>query len=542
MSRAHRWLLLSALLAAFVARAPGILWGYNFPFGWHGHHVDEYVHTQVTHKLLYPAIKLDWEHPYPMGMAAHVAVPLKLKQVMLREPKPAPNQRPPEPAQRAAMLLTGRTVAVLYGMLCVLVTFSLSRKLFTDIRVALLAAWILALTGLHVTQSHFFLADSSALFWTLLGTLLLWRELAENEAGSPHWLALAAACFGVAFGLKIAVASLPSLALVVLWRSPRLWRALYSGVFFFTGAMLVNLTMFSLKDLARVFAGGINDPYIKSVFDNLRLYTLEMPSIVSLPLFALAMAGTVSLARKYWSQTEFGRQMHIAVVILLPLATHIFFLLFKLDHFPRHVYPLLPWVAVAAAWAMWQLMRSMKERGLAPALLVVPVFIYLALFVYDGERVFLREPRNEAAKWLAANVAPGTTYYWRNHVALPGYKHIAFHDGDGRPEVLVWEMYRVNPVLSGMGWRDSYPRDYRYIFEARNQAYVDRIQQVFKNETEYKQVARFDEGYFMPELKWTDRLIGNRSRNYVTEIIIYRRPPTPADQQPATTTEAVNTK
>ena len=33
----------------------------------------------------------------------------------------------------------------------------------------------------------------------------------------------------------------------------------------------------------------------------------------------------------------------------------------------------------------------------------------------------------------------------------------------------------------------------------------------------------------MPEFVWVDRLIGNRSRNYVTEIVIFTRPLTPDD-------------
>jgi hypothetical protein len=254
--------------------------------------------------------------------------------------------------------------------------------------------------------------------------------------------------------------------------------------------------------------------------------------VVSVPVTLLALVGGVFLLRKLLRSSERQRFWQISLFIFLPLLLHGYFSVFSLSNFPRHIIPFIPFMAMSAAWALLRAGTALRARGLHPALVIAPLFIYLGLFVFDGERVFIHEPRNEAARWIQANVKPGTPIYWRGHTNFMGYPSINFHDGQGRPPVLVMEMYRVNPVLSGMSWRDSYPRDWRYIFEATSQRYVDNLQAVFKGESEYREAARFAEGYFMPEYKWTDRLLGNRSRNYVSEIVIFTRPLTPEDSAP----------
>jgi hypothetical protein len=155
-------------------------------------------------------------------------------------------------------------------------------------------------------------------------------------------------------------------------------------------------------------------------------------------------------------------------------------------------------------------------------LLIIPVIAYLAFFIYDCEKVFLDEPRNKAARWLLRNVAQGTQIYWYTPDFLKQYRYVHFPE-QGRPPFLVMQMDRENHYLSGVGWRDSYPRDYRTIFDSESQTRVDSIQAVFKRISEYREVARFKEGYFMPEYVIADRLLGDRSRSYVAEIVIFAR-------------------
>jgi len=148
----------------------------------------------------------------------------------------------------------------------------------------------------------------------------------------------------------------------------------------------------------------------------------------------------------------------------------------------------------------------------------------LALFVIDGERVFWSDPRNEAGRWLQANVRTGTTIWWKTHSGIDEYPYLRFSETD-RPPVLVVQMMDANHYLSGMGWRNSMPTDAAHVFDARSQAEIDALQAVHRGDGGYREVARFGEGYFMPEYVWTDRLLGNRSRNYVSEVVIFVEEP-----------------
>jgi hypothetical protein len=208
------------------------------------------------------------------------------------------------------------------------------------------------------------------------------------------------------------------------------------------------------------------------------------------------------------------------LVVIVPLVINAVLTVYELSQFPRHIVPFIPWIAVVTAWSLVRTGDWLGSKGLHPAMLIVPFFVYLAIFVYDGERVFLDEPRNEAARWIQRSYAPGTLIYWKTPYWLEGYEYIDFPD-EGRPPVLAIQMDNANHYLSGMGLRDSYPKDYRTVFDGGSQARLEELQAVFKGTTEYREVARFSEGYFMPEYVVVDRLIGNRSRNYVAEIVIF---------------------
>lgn len=515
--QAHHLWLAGAVLVGLCARTPGIFWGANFPTGWFGHHVDEYTHLVNAERLINPTLPPRWPpHPYPNGMAAHAAAPLVLWRALdgnVLGPLPSPQ----------VIITTGRVVAVLYGAATIVVLFLLVRRLTANVRVAVLAAWFLALGGLHVSQSHYFLSDVPALFWLLLGLYLLLRET-QAQAHHDALLYAAALCLGAAFGLKLLVYGMPSLLLVALLRRPRLIRLFFSAVAFIAGIAIITLGSYTSYELVKTLVKGVSDPYEFTIASNVLLYLIELPSIVSLPFAGLALAGVWLMSRAYARLKDWSRAVQIAVVWVLPFLVTAGFIVFHLDHFPRHLVMLVPWLAVSAAWALTAASDRIGRETLLGKASIAAVFLYLGLFVYDGERVFLQEPRNEAARWVLTHFPRGSTFYWTHHNWFPGYRWVEYPQ-QGRPDFIVAEMHTANHYLSGMSWRNSYPRDYRKIFDSRSQQRVDQLQALFLGRTEYTVAARFSEGYFMPEYRWVDRLIGNRSRNYVAEIVIFHKRP-----------------
>jgi hypothetical protein len=516
MKRTGYYSIFGAVLLGLLVRTPGIFWGYNFPTGWFGHHPDEYTHLTYVESLINPKIPTRWSAPpYPKGMAAHVAVPwvgIKFIQGTLFESDKHP--------ARSRIIVPGRVVSVLYGTITILIVFLLARRIFRDPKVALLAAWILAFGGLHVSQSHFFLADVPAIFWSLLGLYLL----LEHEVGgkrNPIFLQMAAFCFGASFGLKFVVFYLPSLALIALRRRPRFTRSIQATVFFLVGFACINFFSYTPHDIVKTFISGVNDPYLFNWWSSVLLYFIELPSLISFPVFILSFFGVYFLIRKFLSLRGSDHFKSYALVVILPIFLNLLFIVFKLDHFPRHLLSMIPFLSLAAAWSLVKIIDKARLIGIHPGLVIVPFFVYLAIFVYDGEKVFIKEPRNEAALWVLQNVAPKNTIYWYYH-GLPDYERLDFPD-EGRPSVLIMEMLEVNHYLSGIGLKNSYPGDYRYVFDCLSQERLDAMQSLFKGTSEYEEVARFREGYFMPEYLLVNRLIGDRSRNYVTEIVIFTK-------------------
>ena len=508
------------LLGGLLVRVPGVFWGANFPLGWAGHHPDEFTHLVNAEMLIDPSSPPRWEpHPYPKGTAGLAAAPIIAARV------PLGNADAPLP--RASHIITwGRLVSVVFGTLTALVVALLALRIFGDVRVALTAGTITALGGLHVTQSHFFLADVPGLFWFLLALYLLLIDLDGSETSDREALQWAALASGVAFGTKFLVAGLPTLGIAALARGPRLRRLVGVGVFAAAGFAVVNLFSFTLAELYDALVRGVGDPYAYSRWFGALLYLLELPSVISLPVTVFGLLGGGWLAARYVRLPR-RRQLVLALVILLPFLANLYLIVFKVDHFPRHLVQLLPWLILPAAWALVRTSDAMAARGIARTALIVPFFAYLAAFVVDGERVFIQDPRNEAARWVMANVPEGGEFWWNRH-PLRGYRHLRFPER-GRAPVLVIEMLDANHYLSGIGWRDSYPDDARNVFDAVSQERVEVMQALHRGILEYREVARFPVGYIMPEYVLTDRLIGDRSRNYVTDVVIFRRTETPSD-------------
>jgi len=514
--RRYRTLVTAIVLVALFARLPGLFWGWNFPGGWLSHHPDEFTHIANSQLMIDPGFDLGWTPtPYPKGMAAHVAAPVIASRVV----RGGLSQLPPT---RLELLLGGRLVSVLYGTATVLIVMLTAGALSGRRAVGLLAGAIMALGGLHVTQSHFFLADVPGLFWMLAGLHLLLLTWRRTEATSL--LGWSAFCFGAAFGMKLFLAGLPSLALVVLWKRGRLVNIASTVVFFCGGFFLVNLGQYGTLDLFQTLLAGVGDPW---TFDRARgalLYLLELPSVISLPVVLLAGTSLLLLVREWRRASTHRVFLEVGLVVLLPAAVQGLLVVWRLDHFPRHLVPFIPWMVMGAAWTLTRVGDTIRLRGRSPTLVYGAVLAYLAVFVVDGERYFWNDPRNAAAAWLYENVPAGTTIWWQTHTWMPEYHHRKFSP-TVQPPVLVIQMMDANHYLSGIGWKNSMPTDASNVFDAESQAQIMVLQSVHRGTAGYQEVARFRERYFMPEFVLTDRWLGNRSRNYLSEVVIFMQEP-----------------
>jgi hypothetical protein len=517
----HYWLL-AALLVGVIARLPGVYWSSDFPLGWQTHHPDEWTHLVKAESMIDPRKPPRWDHPYPKGMAAHAAVPiLVVRAIQGKLFDKIPTEK--------VIIITGRVVSVLYGIATILLVFLWTQRLFRAPRTKYLAAWIIALGGLHVSQSHFFVADVPGIFWLFLGLYLLCLDLDSSDKKTSLYLHAAAFSMGVAFGMKLLIMGLPSVAIMAVSYRPRVLRVLYTMVFFVMGVFTVNAGFYTPADLAKTFSRGISGPQEFSRLWSAMLYVIEMPSVVSFPIFLLGLGGVWCLGRKLLQSEAGSQRWRISILVLLPSAVSAAVVGLKLDHFARHLLVFVPWIAMVSAWSLGRIIDRFDSRQMLNRFALLAIVAYLGVFVYDGERFFRDEARNRAAQWILDNVPPGTTVSWEWHAPTVErrYKHVYF-PYEGRPAIIVMQMQDANHYLSGMGFRDSYPKEYRHVYSAMSQEGVEAVQGLFRGSLDYIEVARFGNEYFMPEYVLADGLLGNRSRNYLTEIVIFQKREFPA--------------
>ena len=215
------------------------------------------------------------------------------------------------------------------------------------------------------------------------------------------------------------------------------------------------------------------------------------------------------------------RRRHALVVFGSVPLIGVAFVLIKLDNFSRHWVWLIPWSALAGGWCLARITRWLEARDRSLLLVLAPVFLWMLVFVIDGERFFIFEPRNDALRWLRAHVPAGTTMNWMGRRTPEGYQSVRWHV-EGEPDALVFEMFEANLALSGLNWRNSYPTNAREVYDARSPERVAAIQDLFRGTSNYVEVARFPDDYVMPYFRLAGALLGDRARTYITEVVVFR--------------------
>ena len=351
------------------------------------------------------------------------------------------------------LTLVGRIVSMGWDLLTMVVLCLLGARL-ADRRTGLLAAFFLAVTVLHIQQSHFFTVDLAQTFFVTLSLLLAVRiaEPATDDAPPPPGVRarLRSARLGLslAFGAAAAAAvaaKLSAAPVVLLLPAAHLLRELGRDRDRRTDAVLPVLVVLAAAALVfglgfRVlqpyaFAGpglldlGLNPRWANAI-DGLRSLTspdADWPPAMQwarrsalysgrnmvlwgfgLPLGALAFAGAVAGARVA------ARRRHGPLALVVGWALG-YFAWQSLASNPtmRYQLPVYPAFALLAAWAVTALWRHgagedgrpVWRRAAVVAAVAVGTASLLYALAFTG--IYLRPITREAAsRWLLAEV-PG---------------------------------------------------------------------------------------------------------------------------------------
>jgi 4-amino-4-deoxy-L-arabinose transferase-like glycosyltransferase len=367
-------------------------------------------------------------------------------------------------------LLISRSFSALLGTLTALVAYATGAQLVGP-RAGLLGAFFVSLSFLAVRESHFGVTDTAM---TLLVLLSCHSLLKSHRTGRARDFLLAAALAGLAMGTKYNALLLAAPALAVLVAAHRRegrslsFRDSARRLAVFAGTCVVvflAVTPYVVLDHRQFVADLLFEA------DHLRTahgpdfgrgwwwhLAFSLPQGVGAPLLASAALGVGLLFRRDpWSAAIFCA-FPVAYYLAMGSGRTVFI---------RHVLPLVPFVALAAAVATAEAARWLARRwgaGKREAALTVGLALVIALpsarKVVAFDRLLARtDNRLIASSWAEASIPATATLfqsgYVGGHLFLPRHagkwrfdnekRRFLTEDGptDGRPD---WIVIQESPL------------------------------------------------------------------------------------------------
>jgi len=311
-----------------------------------------------------------------------------------------------------------RVVTLIYAALTLVLTFFISRSWGIGNGWSLLAVFLLATAPTHVVTSNYGTADVTAVFFFYLALFVEGRYLITRK---QVWFVVAAALTGAAIAIKLFLPLLVPLGLIVL---------AHKGARFFTQALLaavvvlisfeaLSLFSYEISDLMKMSASIKNDNISiqggNGPVKQLVLYTWDLVSAVSIPVFLLGFAGLALWVKGFFSRvqplaairSDWRSLITPETILLCALAAHGVLLIFAGIHAVRHLLVFVPATCIAAAFAA----KRMSEAGwlnrpgrIVSGLLLIAYAISNAVAV---EALYVRDIRNQLGAWAAETASRG---------------------------------------------------------------------------------------------------------------------------------------
>ncbi|MEM0995019.1 MAG: phospholipid carrier-dependent glycosyltransferase [Bacteroidota bacterium] len=411
----HLYLLLIILLA-LALRIPGAFWGQiDFP-KYEVWEPDEFQHAEIAaqqiHALgttLFPNRDFSkiWNTKAYGKQIGLIAFGLKqMDWIALRDSK---------------LVFLGRFLSILYAVLLVLLTYHITKYLFQEVRIALLAALLLSIFDLNITYSHYAIPAISYVFWSHLSlyfVFLFHQKVAQLKLTDSLLFFL---FLPLPFAMTLAT-KLDFLPIVVLGLSGLL--LLFQRQLCFQKLLMLSIWFLVLGSFYYLLAHGFDWNFeeakrsfivTKDLNENVVtkdqrwlhnpvLYLLGIIGGTSLPIFILSMIGAINLMRSNTSPRVNPQVMALGWMVLLLFLE--FLVRWQMDTpFIRRANIFLPFCAMTAAYALHNVLGNKASKMLLLRhLLVVFIIVYTLGLTLSSQRNFWRDNRYAARDFIAENI------------------------------------------------------------------------------------------------------------------------------------------
>jgi 4-amino-4-deoxy-L-arabinose transferase-like glycosyltransferase len=500
-------LILAAILfLAVLLRIPGLFWGYDL-FGDGRHYVlnpDERYHATIAAEFFEG---VDYSQYYVRGLGNQIAVVFWLGRFLVKSLELSPQY----------LYAIGRLLALLYSLATIILIYFFSGELFEDQTVSLLSSLFWALSWIHVAYGRIGLADIPALFWMYASFYFALRYLRKRD---DAYLLLASIGAGFSIGTKPnPILFVPLLLILIASR-----RKLYHGLlvlFALIGSFeLINAFSYTPQSYLNTRYKMLSDSFSGVEVNklvNIPSYLLLLLPSLGLPVFLLSVWGVVKLfggtERKGLGVRSLLSNKYFLVIA--PMLLHFYLICRLIVNFTRYLLPVVPLLAVFAAYGLVRLIDGAKSPGLFKGV-VAAIIVYQLVQIASLERAAVFDSRKLMGDWMKKNIStaelistgPSADY----NLVPSAYTTTADFDAD---YIVLHSCFYSRYLTGGYGFRDSYPSSCNQVFHCWGGEPTRRfIQDLFRGKTDYRLLKKFEISFITPEMLLMKYLFGPRVDGY----------------------------
>lgn len=426
-------------------------------------------------------------------------------------------------------VLIGRILSVFYALLLLLVVYRIGLHLFGRAGPALWSTACLAFFDLNTTMSHYALPEmmyNCCLHLSILG-MLRWAKPSPSVRTQVFTFVLLCLGSGWTLGSKLDFLPFflaPAYMFIAQWlQTKNLPQSLLSPAIVLLGSIsaffLAHLFYYPWDEM--VYSYGKLTELNQDVIErdqhwlyNPLLYLIAVAAGAGLPLTVLAF----SRVKSYWSKT-FGagnwsspKALGLGYFLLLLLLE--FGVRWSLDTpFVRRADIFLPALALAGGYALWQLRQTKMKWKQA---LAIAILSYSLGITVVNQSNFWADTRYKAMDYLRQ--AEARSFHYSTYAFVPGMPKEG-NDADAPPLHIMHESHY------GRYWRFfttpfRVPTCCEEVYNCWSEADCERIQAIFRGETNYQLKAEFQTRALFPERILFKKLFGTYE-TFLGDVRVY---------------------